>query len=81
MADFVLYTTQVCKFCSEAKALLTRLGRTYEVRDAREEANLAFLRGQGFTKVPQIYVTNADGSLGRHIGGYSDLRDELVDSL
>jgi glutaredoxin 3 len=73
MRIFTIYSTPTCKYCIEAKAHLTRLGESFVEEDARDERNLGYLKSNGFTKVPQIYV-ETDDEVRRHIGGYDDLR-------
>jgi glutaredoxin 3 len=84
MADgkkVVLYTTEPCGFCRQAKALLQARGIVYEeVNLAKDEigrANLVKITGQ--MTFPQVIID------GRPLGGFRELleadRDGLLDDL
>lgn len=69
---FEIYTTDKCKWCVEAKNLVTRLGHSYTELPVAAPGHRKFFDEQGFKTVPQIYVE--DGYGGRdYIGGYTDL--------
>ena len=68
-AKVTLYTTDPCGFCSQAKALLSRRGVSYDeinlAKDADGRARLAATTGQ--MTFPQIVVGE------RSIGGFREL--------
>jgi glutaredoxin 3 len=72
MADgdrVVLYTTEPCGFCRQAKALLERHGISYEevnlVKDPAGRSELAALTGQ--LTFPQVLIGD------RSVGGFREL--------
>ena len=68
-AKVTLYTTDPCGFCSQAKALLSRRGVSYDeinlAKDADGRARLVALTGQ--MTFPQVIVGE------RSIGGFREL--------
>ena len=68
-AKVTLYTTDPCGFCSQAKALLSRRGVSYDevnlAKDADGRARLVALTGQ--MTFPQVIVGQ------RSIGGFREL--------
>jgi glutaredoxin 3 len=81
MADVVVYTTEPCGFCRQAKALLQSRGVSFDevnlAKDAEGRANLVALTGQ--MTFPQILIEN------RPLGGFRELleadRDGVLDEL
>jgi glutaredoxin 3 len=81
MADVVVYTTEPCGFCRQAKALLDSRGIPYEemnlAKDPEGRAELVALTGQ--MTFPQIIIE------GRPLGGFRELleadRDGMLDEL
>lgn len=81
MADVVVYTTEPCGFCRQAKALLDSRGVRYEevnlAKDPQGRADLVALTGQ--MTFPQILIEK------RSIGGFRELleadRDGVLDEL
>jgi len=72
MAKVEIYTTFLCGFCSNAKALLNKKEIPFVEIDVSydfEERRRMELRAEGKTTVPQIFIN------GNSIGGY----DELVE--
>jgi len=71
MAKVVLYTTQVCPYCNQAKALLKRKGVTeWEEIDVGQDPDLReemVGKAGGCRTVPQIFIN------GQHVGGFDDL--------
>ena len=69
MADVVVYTTEPCGFCRQAKALLDSRGVAYEeinlAKDPVGRADLVALTGQ--MTFPQIIVGK------RPLGGFREL--------
>jgi glutaredoxin 3 len=70
MPQITIYTTPYCPYCTQAKALLTRKGVTFEeidVSGSPAEREAMMKRANGGYTVPQIFI----GS--RHVGGCDDL--------
>ena len=69
MAKIVMYTTQWCPYCRNAKALLARKGQKWEEIDVEAEParRREMVERSGRTSVPQIWIDE------RHIGGCDDL--------
>ena len=70
MANVEIYTTPICGYCSNAKALLKRKGVSYREIDVSESDDLRDSmteRAGGIRTVPQIFID------GRHIGGCDEL--------
>src|SRR5438874_2548421 len=69
MADVVVYTTEPCGFCKQAKALLESRGVRYEeinlAKDPQGRADLVALTGQ--MTFPQVLID------GRPLGGFCEL--------
>ena len=82
MADIVIYTRQLCGFCSAAKKLLSHKGVSYTEHDATFSPELRKQMTQesnGAATFPQIFIN------GDHIGGCDDLmaleQADKLDSL
>jgi glutaredoxin 3 len=81
MADVVVYTTEPCGFCRQAKALLESRGVVFQevnlAKDPEGRADLVALTGQ--MTFPQILIEN------RPLGGFRELieadRDGVLDEL
>jgi glutaredoxin 3 len=81
MADVVVYTTEPCGFCRQAKALLDSRGVVYQevnlAKDPDGREDLVALTGQ--MTFPQILIQN------RPLGGFRELleadRDGVLDEL
>jgi glutaredoxin 3 len=81
MADVVVYTTEPCGFCRQAKALLDSRGVAYEeinlAKDPEGRADLVALTGQ--MTFPQILIDE------KPIGGFRELleadRDGVLEQL
>lgn len=81
MADVVVYTTEPCGFCRQAKALLDSRGVRYEEvnlsKDPDGRADLVARTGQ--MTFPQIIIED------RPLGGFRELleadRDGVLDDL
>jgi glutaredoxin 3 len=70
MAKIVVYSTQVCPYCTRAKALLRAKRLEFEEIDVGRDAKLreeAIRLSGGRRTVPQIFID------GRSIGGYDEL--------
>ena len=70
MTKVVVYTTQYCPYCVQAKALLKHKGVAFEEVDVGEDdvlrARVVELSGR--RTVPQIFIDD------KPIGGYDELR-------
>ena len=81
MSDVVVYTTEPCGFCRQAKALLESRGVIYTevnlAKDPEGRADLVALTGQ--MTFPQILIQN------RPLGGFRELleadRDGVLEDL
>lgn len=73
---YVVITRDQCNFCDQAKALLQGAGKpftTYNVQSPSSKWLLTLIKQAGYTTVPQIFSPD-----GTHIGGYTELKDLLV---
>jgi glutaredoxin 3 len=70
MATVVIYTTQYCPYCTQAKALLKHKGVAFEEVDVGKDAALRdkMIEESGRRTVPQIFID------GDPIGGFDELR-------
>ena len=70
MQEIIVYTTNVCPYCTAAKNLLSRRGLNYREVDLTEDHDLRqklMAENGGYRTVPMIFI-------GREfIGGYTDL--------
>ena len=69
MQKIVIYTTTTCPYCVRAKALLDRVGATYQEINA-EDPNIReemIQKAGGRKTVPQIFICDF------HVGGCDDL--------
>jgi len=72
MADVVIYTRQLCGFCTAAKRLLDKKGVAYTEQDATFDQGLRqemIQKANGRSTFPQIFVGD------HHVGGCDDLHD------
>ncbi|MEL6436550.1 MAG: glutaredoxin 3 [Pseudomonadota bacterium] len=70
MADVVIYTRQLCGFCTAAKRLLDGKGVSYREFDATFKPDLKremVQKSNGRATFPQIFVGQT------HVGGFDDL--------
>ena len=79
MAEVILYTTNVCPFCTRAKMLLNKRKANYQEINLTlnpEQREEMIQKAGGQRTVPQIFIN------GRHIGGCDELYElELDDEL
>ena len=70
MAKVVMYTTQYCPYCVQAKALLRHKGVTFDEIDVGgdEELRDKMIAASGRRTVPQIFINE------NPIGGFDELR-------
>lgn len=72
MAEVVIYTRQLCGFCTAAKRLLEKKGVDYQEFDATFDPALRqemVQRANGRATFPQIFVGST------HVGGCDELHD------
>jgi len=68
-ANVIVYTTDYCPYCVQAKQLLTRKKAPYtEVNvETRPELRSFLVQASGQRTVPQVFIN------GKSIGGFSDM--------
>jgi glutaredoxin 3 len=68
-ANVVLYTTEYCSYCHQAKRLLTRkrVAFTEVPVEGRPDLRSFLISASGQRTVPQIFIN------GRSVGGFSDI--------
>lgn len=74
---WVVISRDQCNFCDTAKALLKGKGlpyTEYNVQSPSSKWVLTLIKQAGHTTVPQIF--KPDGS---HLGGYTELKEFLVE--
>lgn len=70
MKQITIYTTKICPYCVQAKALLKRLGLPYtdiSLEDKPELRKKLSDENNGYRTVPMIFIDN------KFIGGYMEL--------
>ena len=69
MAEVIIYTRQMCSYCSAAKSLLTQKKVTFIEHDASFDQNMRteMMQKSGRSTFPQIFIG------GKHIGGFDDM--------
>lgn len=69
MPEVIIYTRQLCGFCTAAKSLLSRKGVAFREFDATFDPKLRqeMIHKSGRTTFPQIFIG------GKHVGGCDDL--------
>jgi glutaredoxin len=73
---YVIITRNQCNFCDAAKALLEGANLPYIQYNVQSDSSkwvLTLIKQAGYTTVPQIFAPD-----GKHIGGYSELKDRLL---
>jgi glutaredoxin 3 len=70
MAKVVMYTTQYCPYCVQAKALLRHKGVVFQEIDVGgdDELRNKMIEASGRRTVPQIFINDSP------IGGFDELR-------
>ena len=70
MHQFIIYATDTCQWCKQAKALLTERGLPYKYKLLKTSKDIEEFQREfpGRTSVPQIITPD-----GRKIGGYDSL--------
>jgi len=70
MPEIIIYTSNLCPYCTMAKRLLSTKGATYTELNVDTTAGLReeMMQKTRRRTVPQIYIGE------RHIGGFDDLR-------
>ena len=75
---WVIITRNQCNFCDTAKALLKAKNyqyTEYNVQSPSSKWVLTLIKQAGYTTVPQIFKPD-----GTHIGGYTELRNYIVET-
>ena len=69
MADVIIYTRQMCSYCSAAKSLLAQKNVPFTEHDASFDQALRaeMMQKSGRSTFPQIFIG------GKHIGGFDDM--------
>jgi glutaredoxin len=73
---YTIITRNQCTFCDAAKALLEGANLPYIQYNVQSDSSkwvLTLIKQAGHTTVPQIFAPD-----GRHIGGYTELKEELL---
>lgn len=76
---YVIVTRNQCNFCDLAKEILKGSGIMYveyNVQSGSSRWILDLIKKAGYTTVPQVW-----DSEGKHIGGYTELKEALVKEL
>ena len=74
---WVVISRDQCNFCDTAKKLLKGKGypfTEYNLQSGSSKWLLTLIKEAGYTTVPQIFKPD-----GTHVGGYTELRQMLVD--
>ena len=69
MAEVIIYTRQMCSYCSAAKSLLSQKNVAFTEHDASFDQALRaeMVAKSGRSTFPQIFIG------GKHIGGFDDM--------
>ena len=69
MANVIMYSSQLCPFCTRARHLLDSKGVMYQNIDvdADPELRLEMMQKSGQRTVPQIWIND------EHVGGFTDM--------
>ena len=70
MSNVIIYTRQLCGFCSRAKSLLKQKGVKFTEHDATFDQDLRkkmIKKSEGASTFPQIFISDI------HVGGCDDL--------
>jgi glutaredoxin len=74
---YVVITRDQCNFCDQAKALLKGVNlpfTEYNVQSGSSKWVLTLIKKAGMTTVPQVFKPD-----GTHVGGYTELKELLLD--
>lgn len=74
---WIVITRDQCNFCDTAKALLKGKGYSYTEYNVQSPSSkwvLSLLKQANIKTVPQIFNPN-----GTHIGGYTELKEYLIE--
>ena len=70
---YTIYTQNLCGYCTAAKQLLDENNYTYEeINISKDENAKAFLKGNGYKTVPQIFYNGTE-----YIGDYTMFKERL----
>ena len=75
---YTIYTQDLCGYCTAAKQLLEKHNYTYEeINISKDESAKAFLRGNGYKTVPQIFVSGIVEDTQIYVGDYTMFKESL----
>ena len=75
---YTIYTQDLCGYCTAAKQLLDENNYTYEeINISKDESAKAFLRGNGYKTVPQIFVSGIVEDTQIYVGDYTMFKESL----
>ena len=70
---YTIYTQNLCGYCTAAKQLLEKHNYTYEeINISKDENARAFLKGNGYKTVPQIFYNGTE-----YMGDYTMFKERL----
>ena len=75
---YTIYTQDLCGYCTAAKQLLEKHNYIYEeINISKDESAKAFLRGNGYKTVPQIFVSGIVEDTQIYVGDYTMFKESL----
>ena len=75
---YTIYTQDLCGYCTAAKRLLDEHNYTYEEINISKDKNAkAFLKGNGYKTVPQIFVSGIVEDMQIYVGDYTMFKERL----
>ena len=75
---YTIYTQNLCGYCTAAKQLLEKHNYTYEeINISKDENAKAFLKGNGYKTVPQIFVSGIVEDTQIYVGDYTMFKESL----
>ena len=75
---YTIYTQDLCGYCTAAKQLLDENNYTYEeINISKDENAKAFLKGNGYKTVPQIFVSGIVEDTQIYVGDYTMFKESL----
>lgn len=75
---WIVISRDQCNFCDQAKAILKGASlpyTEYNIQSPSSKWLLTLIKQAGYTTVPQIFKPD-----GTHLGGYTELRNYLVET-
>ena len=75
---YTIYTQDLCGYCTAAKQLLDKHNYTYEeINISKDKDAKAFLKGNGYKTVPQIFVSGIVEDTQIYVGDYTMFKESL----